>query len=55
MSQDQEPIGAYRAHTKSGWAAYDKDGVTWEVDAQTAEELEAQRIANNAKAGKPVS
>ena len=51
----KEPIGAYRTAGQTGWAAFDKEGHAWPVGAATAEELESQRIARNAKAGKPAS
>lgn len=50
-----KPIGAYRTEGRTGWAAYDKHGRAWSVDAATAEELESARCARNAKAGKPTS
>ena len=36
----------------TGWYACDKHGRTWPVTADQAAEIEAQRKANNAAAGK---
>ena len=52
---NREPIGAYKSASKTGWAAYSKEGVGWDVDVATGQHLEAERVARNVKNGKPAS
>jgi hypothetical protein len=52
---DKTPIGAYRSATKHGWSACDKDGHTWAVTEEQAQEAETARADRNRKAGKPQS
>lgn len=47
----KKPIGAYETEN-GGHVAYDKAGLTWPVDTDLAEELEAGRAERNKKAGK---
>ncbi|GLQ26096.1 hypothetical protein [Sulfitobacter pacificus] len=52
---EKKPVGAYRNASTTGWTAYDKDGLTWNVDASAAEQIEADRAERNLKAGKSAS
>jgi hypothetical protein len=35
----KKTLGAYRADTATGWAAYANDGTTWPISADEAAEL----------------
>jgi hypothetical protein len=54
-SMNYDLIGAYKIGSKFGWAGYNKEGNTWTVDAQTGQQLEADRMARNVKNGRPAS
>lgn len=55
MTTHDKPVSAYATHTGTGWAASDKHGRTWLVDADTAETIEADRSYRNENKGKPHS
>ena len=52
---DYDLIGAYKTVSKTGWAGYNKEGNTWSVEANTGQQLEADRVARNVKNGRPAS
>ena len=52
---DYDLIGAYKTTSKTGWAGYNKEGNTWSVEANTGQQLEADRVARNIKNGQPAS
>jgi hypothetical protein len=54
MAQDK-PVSAYATHTGTGWAATDKHGRTWSVNADTAANIEADRSNRNENKGNPHS
>ena len=48
----KKPIGAYATESRTGWAAYDKEGHTWPVDDEEAVTLEKDRKARISNAAK---
>jgi hypothetical protein len=48
-----KPIGAYQTETGTGWAAYNANGQTWQIEANDAAALENDRKSRNSNATKP--
>lgn len=44
------PRGVYKTTGGTGWAAYDKDGRTWRVNAEQAASIQTKKASADAKA-----